>query len=42
MRSRYWYRKILAGRLSYATSASTAFFEWSADDDEDPEDPATR
>lgn len=40
-RSKYWYRKILAGRQSYATAESTAYFEWSADDDEDPEDPAT-
>ena len=40
-RSKYWYRKILAGRASYATSSSTAYFEWSADDDEDPEDRAT-
>jgi phage terminase large subunit-like protein len=40
-RSVYWYRKVLAGRSSYATSTSTAYFEWSADDDEDPEDPAT-
>lgn len=40
-RSKYWWRKVLAGRSSYATSPSTAYFEWSADDDEDPEDPAT-
>jgi len=40
-RSKYWWRKVLAGRSSYATSPSTAYFEWSADDDEDPQDPAT-
>jgi hypothetical protein len=40
-RSKYWYRKILAGRQTFAASESTAYFEWSADDDEDPEDPAT-
>ncbi len=40
-RSKYWYRKVLAGRENYATSPSTAYFEWSAGDDEDPADPAT-
>ena len=40
-RSRYWYRKVLAGRVTLDGAVdSTAYFEWSADDD-DPEDPAT-
>jgi phage terminase large subunit-like protein len=40
-RSRYWWAKILAGRASYATAPATAYFEWSADIDEDPLDPMT-
>jgi phage terminase large subunit-like protein len=39
-RSRYWYRKVLAGREHVAEPSGTAFFEWSAADDDDPEDPA--
>lgn len=40
-RSRYWYDKIQAGRKSVDRPDSTAaFFEWSAPDDADPEDPA--
>jgi phage terminase large subunit-like protein len=40
-RSKYWYRKVLAGRGNYATAESSAYFEWSADDEEDPADPET-
>lgn len=41
-RSKYWYRKILAGRRACETGrhGRTAFFEWSAPDDADPADPA--
>lgn len=40
--SKYWYRKILAGRRACETGrhGRTAFFEWSAPDDADPADPA--
>lgn len=39
----YWYRKVLAGREACRTGqhGSTAYFEWGADDDADPGDPAT-
>lgn len=42
-RSTYLYRKVLAGRDACESGdhARTAYFEWSADDDADPADPAT-
>jgi hypothetical protein len=40
-RSKYWYRKVLAGRDNIDEPSSTAYFEWSASDDEDPQDPET-
>lgn len=40
-RSVYWYRKIVNGREMDGLPSSVAFFEWSADVDEDPEDPRT-
>jgi phage terminase large subunit-like protein len=40
-RSKYWYRKIVAGRAAHESGVHgrTAFFEWSAPDDADPGDP---
>lgn len=40
-RSKYWYRKVLAGRAACETGrhGRTASFEWSAPDDADPGDP---
>jgi len=40
-RSAYLYRKVIAGRANDGLDSPTAFFEWSADDDADPTDPAT-
>lgn len=40
-RSAYLWRKVLAGRANQGVPSSTAYFEWSAEEDADPEDPAT-
>lgn len=41
-RSKFLYRKILAGRklIEEGADSGTCYFEWSADDDADPSDPA--
>jgi hypothetical protein len=40
-RSYYLYSKVLAGRAGVEEQSTTAYFEWSADDEDDPTDPAT-